>query len=243
MSGETNFFDTLCQNAKNGKREKISCALKDDSSLINQVDYEDNTLLIWACKGRKGNIMQIQDLLLKGSNINARNKWGYDALMTSFHELEVVDFLLSKGANPDSKNIKYSALTLAARYNNLQICLMLLKYNANLMMVVDGRTALDIYGEGINPKLSLDEIRQCRDTLQAAFVWARRWPAMNVIVGCGFRPLDPKLRELKRQRDLLIARGELPSPTILDTLERRRAYYMGLILGSDELCRLIISFL
>ena len=52
-----------------------------------------------------------------------------------------------------------------------------------------------------------------------------------------------QLLELELQRVALSARGGLPPPTVLDTPERRRAYFMGQVFGNDGLLRLIVMFL
>jgi hypothetical protein len=59
----------------------------------------------------------------------------------------------------------------------------------------------------------------------------------------GFSPLAVRLLELELQRVALSARAGLPPPTVLDTPERRRAYFMGQVFGNDGLLRLIVLFL
>ena len=39
------------------------------------------------------------------------------------------------------------------------------------------------------------------------------------------------------------ADAEVPPPVVLDTPEKRRAYYMGQVLSNDGLLRLVVSFL
>jgi hypothetical protein len=37
--------------------------------------------------------------------------------------------------------------------------------------------------------------------------------------------------------------AEVPPPVVLDTPEKRRAYYMGQVLSNDGLLRLVVTFL
>ena len=105
------------------------------------------------------------------------------------------------------------------------------------MLVVRGRTALERYGKEKTPgSINASDKLQRRATLCAAFAWARRWPVMEVMTGCGFRPLA--VRQLERE-----VPPPPPAPIILDTPEQRRAHYMGIIFACDGLLRLIVLFL
>lgn len=105
------------------------------------------------------------------------------------------------------------------------------------MLVVRGRTALERYGKEKPPgSIHTSDKLQRRATLCAAFAWARRWPVMKVMTGCGFRPLAVRLLEQE-------APLPPPAPIPLDTPEQRRAYYMGLIFACDGLLRMIVLYL
>jgi hypothetical protein len=248
---DINFTD-LCDKAFEGKTEEVLSAVNLDPTLATRADFQGSTLMIYSCVANDNHLL-VQGLVEKGANVNARDIHSWNALMMASRQgyIAVCSVLLSAGADFDSNNQYFSALSLAALFDHLQVCLLLIKCRANLMLVLsDGKTALDVYGTG-NPGLSSAEIEQRRSILWTAFehgphpdmCWKRRWPMMNVMTGCGFRPLKAKLLELILQSDALFKRGELPPPIVLDSPEKRRAYYMGLIFACDGLLRLIVSFL
>ena len=168
--------------------------------------------------------------------------------------IAVCTVLLDRGADPDSNNQHFSALTIAASYDHLQVCLLLISRRANLMLgLIDG-TALDRYGHFKYPILTPAELEQRRATLRTAFergphpgaCWARRWPLVSVMAGCGFRPLAVRLLEREIHLAALVASGAAPLPTApiaLDTPQQRRAFYLRLIFRSDFLLRRIALFL
>ena len=118
----------------------------------------------------------------------------------------------------------------------------------------DGRTALQWYGEYADSPLSPAVLEERRALLQHAYdegphpnaCWARRWPVMSVMPGCGFRPLAVRLLEQEMHLAALLASGEVApplAPVSLDTPQQRRAFYMRLIFRSDFLLRRIVMFL
>ena len=185
--------------------------------------------------------------------MHARNDAVWDALMyASFNgHIATCTVLLDRGADPDSNSQHFSALSLAARNDNLQVCLLLISRRANLMLVVNGGTALNQYGEYKRPRLTPAKLKQRRTTVLTAFeqgphpdmCWKRRWPMMSVMSGCGFRPLAARL--LEQEMHLLVAGAAPPppAPIALDTPQQRRAFYLGLIFRSDFLLRRIVPFL
>ena len=164
----------------------------------------------------------------------------------------VCTVLLDRGADPDSNNQNSSALSCAALYDYLQVCLLLISRRANLMLALTDGTALAVYGK--NSELTPDELEQRRATLLTAFeqgphpdmCWTRRWPFVCVMAGCGFRPLAVRLLEQEMHLAALVASGAAPpppAPIALDTPQQRRAFYMRLIFRGDFLLRRIVSFL
>ncbi len=230
-------FDRLGDKAKNGEIVEVLAAVDLDPSLVTRAGNYNNTLLTWACSGSHDNPQLAQGLLERGANVHVRGRYGWDALMwASAHgHIAVITVLLDRGADPDSNGQWDSALSLAAGFDYLQVCLLLISRRANLMLTLSGRTALDVYGEYKYPRLTPRELEQRRAIVLTAFeqgphpdmCWKRRWPMMNVMAGCGFRPT--------------IASDT--TPIVLDTPEQRRAYYMQIIFRSDRLLRMIVSFL
>ena len=248
-------FERLCFKAHDHKTTEVLAAVDQDRRLATRACARGMTLLIYACIMRPDDPQLAQGLLERGANVHARNSNGMDALMwASQHGLiSICSFLLKSGADPNSNNQKVSALSLAARFDRLQVCLLLISRGANLMLNLKGRTALDVYNKNFDPRLlSIAEIEQRRTILRTAFErgpfmsWKRRWPMMSVMAGCGFRPLALRLHEHQLYIELLIEHGQSPpppSPIVVDTPEQRRAYYMQIIFRSDSLLRLIVSFL
>ena len=251
-------FELLCRKARDGKTAEVLEAVDQDRRLAIRTDFISGwTLLFWACLGRNDNPLLAQGLLERGAYVHS---W---VLMTASQKghIAVCAVLLDHGAHPDSNDQYCSALSIAACNDNLQLCLLFISRRANLMLALKGGTALDVYGKFAHRRLSLVEIKERRSiiktalerrsTLQTAFIqgphpsmcWARRWPMMDLMTGCGFHPLPDKLLLLQMQSIALSSSREIRLLTVLDTPEKRRAYYMGLIFASDGLLRQIVAFL
>jgi hypothetical protein len=265
----------LCTKASDHKTTEVLAAVDQDRRLATRADRDGDTLLICACRSRYDNTQLAQGLLKKGANVHYRNKLGEDALMFASYKghIKHVKLLLDYGVDPDSNNGHESALWLAARYKNLEVCLLLISRGANLMRVCKyGTTALTLYGDamirseywhyiGSDARGEITrEIEQDRPILVAAFergpfmCWKRRRHMMSVIVGCGFRPLAGTIAGTISQKPSMFSRllkplsGKLrpfwrKNDQLVPTPEQRRAHYMQIIFRSDRLLRMIVSFL
>ena len=250
-------FNKLCDKARERETAEVLAAVDQDRRLATRADVDGSTLLTWACGGGHDNPQLAQGLLERGANVHARGSDGWDALMCASNRghIAVITVLLDRGADPDSNNQNSSALSLAASFDNLQVCLLLISRRANLMLALTYGTALDGYGwDKNNPRLTPAELEERRATLRTAFeqgphpdaCWTRRWPMMSVMAGCGFRPLAVRLLEQEMHLAALVASGAAPpppAPIALDTPQQCRAFYMRLIFRSDFLLRRIVSFL
>ena len=159
--------------------------------------------------------------------------------------------LLDRGADPDSRTQYVSALSRAARYDRLQLCLLLISRRANLMLALTDGTALAAYGmHKRNPALTADELEQRRAIVLTAFeqgshpdmCWKRRWPFVCVLVVCDFQPLAD------RKAHLLLINPPLPPdalipPVPIGTPEQYRAYMHGCIFAQPGFWKLIAAFL
>ena len=245
-------FDRLCNKAQQGKTAEVLAAVDHDRRLATRADGDGNTLLICACISSHDNPQLAQGLLERGANVHARDSAGWDALMCASGRghIAVITVLLNRGADPDSNNQNGSALSLAARNDYLQVCLLLISRRANLMLALTGRTALDVYGDYKHPRLTPAELEQRRATLRTAFeqgphpdmCWARRRPFVCVLVGCDFQPL------LARQLVLLALNPPLPPdaqipPIEIATPEQYRAYLHGCIFAHSGFWKIIASYL
>jgi Ankyrin repeats (3 copies) len=250
MSNEE--FGSLCYKAGEGKTAEVLAAVDQDRRLATRASDGGATLLIYACLCSHDNPQLAQGLLERGANVHAWDSGSWDALMYASRNgyLAVCTVLLDRGADPDSRTQYVSALSLAARYDNLQVCLLLISRRANLMLALIGGTALDRYGEHKYPRLTADELEQRRAIVLTAFeqgphpdmCWKRRWPFVCVLVGCDFQPLAA------RKAHLLLINPPLPPdalipPVPIGTPELYRAYLHGCIFAHPGFWKLIAAFL
>lgn len=255
-------FIRLCDKARDGKTAEVLAAVDQDRRLSTRAGKK-YTLLMCSCQNHRDNPQIVQGLLERGANVNDRamDTIGFNALMFASNrgKILVCTVLLNYGADPNSisTNHQHSALSLAAMCDYIQMCLLLISRGANLMMPLAWGTALSGYGH-VARHLTPDELEKRRAILRTAFEqgpfirWARRWPMMSVIAGCGFRPLaansrasPPTPKGFRQRLNQLItySKAPPPPPIVLVTPEQRRAYYMKIIFKSDFLLRRIVSFL
>ena len=142
-------FQALLWQAYYGETETVLAAVKRDPRLATRANESGIRLLSYACQ--RGRLELARGLLVLGAQINARDSDGWDALMTASRNghLTVVGLLLSKGADSNSRSADQTALSVAAAYDHLEICILLVSRAADLLEIVsNGQTALDLYGFG-----------------------------------------------------------------------------------------------
>ena len=190
-------------------------AVEQDKRLATRASRGGITLLHHASGG--GHVELAAGLLDCGASLSAKVGNGWDALFLACangHHA-VAALLLDRGADPNTSSVSYTALGMAAYFDNHDVCLLLLSRSADLMMPMplDGHTALEVYGEDkVPPKLSPAELAARRAALVAAWEegphpsqvqrrkdvrWARRWAFVQVMVGHGFRPLAYRVAQLE----------------------------------------------
>ena len=251
-------FGQLLDRARTrGETEAVLEACRQHQGLVLRASVNGNRLLHYACFG--GHLELARGLLDLGAVVDARCNVRWDALMCASHygHAAIVTLLLDRGADPCSRNDYYTALYLAAWYDHLQVCLILLNRGADLMAAcVGGSNSLTCYAIHANPRPS-DEIKeQRREQLRVAWEagphpsqvqrrlderWAPRYPLMNVLTGCGFRPLAA--RRLQLEMDRLALGSEMPPPEPLDTPQKLHAHLLGQVLSNAGLVRSIVSYL
>ena len=242
-------FEALLDQAQRGEAETVLAAVKRDPRLATRVGEHGRRLLYWACWG--GQLELARGLLVHGAQINARASYGWDALMVASWNghLAVVGLLLSKGADPNSRNADDTALSLAAKYDKPEVCLLLISHAADLLEIVcDGKTALDIYGTSINltPKVKKQRLALLRKAYDEGphpnARWVRRWPLVCVLVGCDFQPLLARQMVLLELNPALPPDAEIP-PIEIATPKQYRAYLHGMVFAHPGFWKLIASYL
>ena len=242
-------FGALLRQAFIGETETVLAAVKRDPRLATRANENGYRLLDCACAG--GNLELARGLLVLGAQINARDSHGWDALMVAScnGHLAVVGLLLSKGADPNSRNATYTALSLTAEGDNPEVCLLLISHAADLLEIVsDGENALDLYGvySSLTPKVKKQRCALLRKAYDEGphpnARWVRRWPFVCVLVGCDFQPLAA------RKAYLLMINPPLPHDAVIPpgpigTPELYRAYLHGIVFSHDGFWKLIASYL
>ena len=229
--------------------------------IVHRANEGGSRLLHWASMG--GHVDLIRGLIDRGAEVSAKDSDGRDALMWASLEghIPAATLLLDRGADMNAiANNGQNALMEASKLDKLDCAVFLLIRGIDLNAKDnDSKTALDLYGAGLFINLTSKEKEQRREVLCSAFAegphpsqvkcrnWTRRRALILVVAENGFRPQTARRLEQEMARASLDptaeANSEVPTPVVLNTPEKRRAYYMGQVLSNDGLLRLIVSFL
>lgn len=233
-------------------------AVDQDNTLLNRKNItSEYTLLNYACLFQ--NFELVKGLVKRGCNIHSIDCHGTEPLYWAVgsHNKNIVSFLLKMGANPSTKSDFWTALGSAAIYADLEICILLLSYGADLYEtmwgivsnVKENSTALELYGEFYG--IDSDKKKKHCDLIRLAWAngphpsqvkrrnWERRWPFMQVVVFHGYQPLEYRLKLLFASA--LPTSSHIPDVDI-NTPEQLHAFRMGLVFSSD-ICRKIVLYL
>jgi len=216
----------------------------------------DTTIILASQRGSEG---LVRELVRLGAEVNARSNEGSDALLcASGHgHPAVVAMLLDDGADPNTRNQNYSALGLAAAFDRLPVCQLLLGRGAELLAVnaYYRGNALEVYGSFSSRSFTPAILEERREALRVAFAegphesqvqrrrderWARRWPFMLVLAGSGFRPLEARRLEMALR---LLSVSEPSGGEAACAPLTRRDECVRIVFRADNLVRLIVSFL
>ena len=220
---------------------------------------ELNNALCVACD-EYNDLPRAVELLDRGAGPNAL-VYGANALhRAAINDLfEIVKTLLGRGAVLEGSTSRgTSALLIAAFFDRLEVCLFLIARGADLRVVDDrNQYALSHYGcnvnyyQGLDPSvkaLRVAELKKAwREGCHPSQVqrrkdenWAKRWPLMEALTGCGLLLMAAKKAELKATA--LPTDAKLPDePTA--TEDQRRALRHSKVLGNIGLVRRIASFI
>ena len=251
-------FNQLLNQARDGETAAVLGAVDLDPSLLRRADQDGWRLLNFACL--EGHIELVRCLLERGADPLALDEHEADALsIVAWNDnVELAALLLDFGADPNAGNEEEGPLlSVAARWARPELCRLLIARGADLMREHRGLTALAEYGH----RMHLDE--RDKDVARAELLdawhngphplqvlrrlrddnWARRWPMMQVVVCCGYRPLAAVRLALELERAASIDPAAQLAPVVIDTPEKRRAFRLSLVLANDGLARRIASFI
>jgi len=256
--GDQEDFEELLGRVNRGETKAVLEAVRQNKGLAFRASENNGiTLLHEACGN--GHLELVQGLLSLGAVVHAWTDNDWDPLMCASFcgHVAVVALLLDHGADPCTRNVVASALALAAWYNHFDVCSLLLHRGADLMDLDTYKcTPLESYGKHANPSLGNEKKEQRCDQLSEIWSagphpsqvqrrrderWTRRYPLMNVLTGCGFRPLAARRLQLEMER-LALGSG-MPPPEPLDTPQKLHAHLLGQVLSNVGLVRAIASYL
>jgi hypothetical protein len=160
----------------------------------------------WEAAVHLGSIVEVQSLLDRGADIDARDRDGQTALMLAAMEGagELTAFLIDRGASLDH-TAKYglSALMLAVIRGHLEVVRRLTSAGADVNILgtgapgFAGKKALDLAIERSEPAM-IEILRAANPHFQAA----RNWKAARAMVS--FRPIEPKYSAKLRLQSIRI---------------------------------------
>ena len=139
------------RNAITDCKEDIAISiLHANPDLVKNIDECGSTLLHYAT-GIYDLYSVVECILKLGGNPNAIKKNGNTALMRTIrHNLpKSCKVLLDYGADPNiiCEIDRTTALIIAAHYDRIDLCFLLISHGADLMLSVDSITALGIFGK------------------------------------------------------------------------------------------------
>ena len=240
-------LENLHDSVHQGNIDNIRYFLDNNSNEINRVRKSNGkTLLITASSAGQKDIVIL--LLKSGADVNIIDKEGRDALMWAASNdpcEEICAILLDNGADPNSSNKIESALSIAIESENLKIAILLIIRGANLHLNINGFIALDKYN-GLYASSDGEHIA-FRRIIQSTFNWTKRYPIMNIVTGCGFRPLQGRHFSLDLLHNLSQNSCEYKFIQELGreivSMINPREFSIRVILSCDGLLRRIISYI
>ena len=201
---------------------------------------------------RSGSDRLAVELLKRGADVEIKDSHGRNSFFVAsvYNRLSIATILLGRGCDPNSRSKHWTALGVAAAYDNLPMCIFLLTRGADLYALMPGgeRNTLQMYGRHVNlaPAVLEERLALLQHTYDEGphpnARWARRWPFMQVMVFNDFQPL------LARQLILLTLNPPLPPdvsipPVIISTVAQRRAFLNMKVFGHEGIWRIIASYI
>ena len=196
----------------------------------------------------------VVELLKRGADWKARDVNGSDSLFLASMEghAAVATILLGRGCDPNTRNDHWTALGIAAAWDHLPVCILLLSKAADLyaLMPYGGCNALQHYGDFANPRLTLAVLRKRRALLKHTYNegphpnarWDRRWPFMMVMVCYGFQPTAARRAVLLALNPPLPTNVKIP-PIVMRTAAQRRRFLNMKVFGHEGIWRIIASYI
>ena len=222
--------------------------------LVGNDRYVDraSTALVAASQG--GSVGLVVELLKRGADLKARDEDGRDSLWCASCEghVAIATILLGRGCEPNTRSTHWTALGVAALWDHVPVCILLLSKGADLyaLMPYGGGTALQWYGGDVRPLLTPAVLEERRALLQHAYDegphpnarWARRWPFVMVLVCYGFQPTAARRAVLLALKPPLPTNVKIP-PIVMRTEAQRRAFLNMKVFGHEGIWRIIASYI
>ena len=172
---------------------------------------QETSLMVAAARGK---YIEVVILLANGgADLEARDNWGWTALMrASIHgHLTIVKLLSDKGASINARsNSGGDALLLAALSGHLDLCLYLVSRSGDPRVADQhNRTALTGFGFQPNPHFSPEEQQAAQNQILAAWKagphpdarWLRRRGLILALVGSKLRPMARDIAAAKLEQE------------------------------------------
>uniref|UniRef100_UPI00404A27B4 ankyrin repeat domain-containing protein n=2 Tax=Flavobacterium sp. TaxID=239 RepID=UPI00404A27B4 len=128
ISAQTDIFDI----ARNGTKEAIEKAFKEDKSIVNQTNAEGYSMLILACYSN--NIEVTRFLIKNGADVNGDSKMGTPLMAAVVkNNRECINLLLEKNVDVSKGDTNGStALHYAVMFKHYEIIPILIKKSADI---------------------------------------------------------------------------------------------------------------
>lgn len=181
-----------------------------------------------------------KELLVQYDNINNCQDDTETALIFACRSgiFERVELLIRKGADPNLRTSKTTALIEAAFIGSHKICIFLVKNGANLRAQDQyGYTALDRFGRHMGGKLKFRKSERKAIFMKLTSLyyqknWDRRWPFMEILFGHGFQSNALKQKQDRENVQSLIDNNVKLEQIPIKTPQEKCAFLLHQVFGN-----------
>ena len=181
-----------------------------------------------------------KELLVQCDNINNCRDDTETALIFACRSgiFERVELLIRKGADPNLRTSKTTALIEAAFIGSHKICIFLVKNGANLSARDQyGYTALDRFGRHMDGKLKFRKSERKAIFMKLTSLyyqknWDRRWPFMQILCGHDFQSNALKQKQDRENVQSLIDNNVKLEQIPIKTPQEKCAFLLHQVFGN-----------